>query len=208
VEVKVTPAGLDVRASAAPLSEVLDRISRQTGMKVVYEGAPARTPVTAALERPTAAEVVMSLLEGQGMTYALVMDPTGTRVETLMMLGSASGGLSGTATPTPRNDLRRNLPRRPEPAPEEPQAPEPEEEQEQPQQEAPPGARPGQEQPPPVGAPVPQPTPYPVWPFTTQPAVPVGAPAVPGAGTPGVPVPPQPEAAPAPSPTPPPTEPR
>ena len=40
VEVSQNGARVSVRAEAAPLFEVLDRLSRELGMKVVYEGAP------------------------------------------------------------------------------------------------------------------------------------------------------------------------
>lgn len=89
VVIKTANGRLDLRANTSPLSEVLDQLSRQTGMKVVYEGPIPRQLVTVALERRTPAEAVLALLEGLGLNYALVMDRTGSRVQTLLMEGAA-----------------------------------------------------------------------------------------------------------------------
>ncbi len=93
-EVRVQQAGalFSVQAQAAPVAEVLDRLARQTGMQVVYEGAPPRVPVTLTIERRTVAEAVFSVLEGLGLNYALRLDERGERVLTLVMAGAAGGG--------------------------------------------------------------------------------------------------------------------
>lgn len=109
VTVRVVPAAgatashVELTARAAPLSEVLDRLGRQIGMKVVYEGASPRQLVTLSLQGRSAAETVLGVLEGQGLNFALVSDPTGTRVETLLVAGVApSTGSSGAASSTSR----------------------------------------------------------------------------------------------------------
>jgi hypothetical protein len=91
-QVQVTEGRVDVHATAAPVSEVLEKMSRQTGMKVVYDGAVPRPLVTLDLRRRTATEAVLSVLEGLGLNYAVRLDITGERVETLMLFPS---------TPTP-----------------------------------------------------------------------------------------------------------
>src|SRR5207245_46545 len=83
---------VDVRADAAPLAEVLDRLAKQTGMKVIYDGAPPRQMISVALQGRTPAEAVLGILEGQGLNYMLQMDASGQRVQTLMMAGSTPGG--------------------------------------------------------------------------------------------------------------------
>lgn len=106
VMIRVAGAQVDVSATAAPLNEVLDRLARQTGMKVVYEGAAPRQLITISLQGRSPAQAVLSLLEGLGLNYALVADVTGTRVQTLILSGTApasaaaarSGG-AGNATP-------------------------------------------------------------------------------------------------------------
>lgn len=97
VEVHVTGQAVDVQATNAPISEVLERLSRQTQMKVVYEGVPPRQTVSLDLRGRTAVEVVMATLEGQGVNYAMSMDDTGTRVETLLVTGTASASAAGRA---------------------------------------------------------------------------------------------------------------
>lgn len=120
VDVRVSGQSVDVQASNAPLSEILDRLSRLTQMKVVYDGAPPRQMVTLDLRGRTAVEAVIAALEGQGVNYALAMDATGTRVETLLVSGTAS---STAASPAggmqDRRAAVRDLP--PEPVVEEPE---------------------------------------------------------------------------------------
>lgn len=108
-DVRVQQVGeqLSVQATAAPVSEVLDRLARQTGMQVVYEGAPPRVPVTLSIERRTAAEAVFSVLEGLGLNYALRLDESGGRVMTLVMAGAAAPATPGAAS---KADARRGVP--------------------------------------------------------------------------------------------------
>jgi hypothetical protein len=106
VVVRVAGGQVDLTATAAPLSEVLDRLARQTGMKVVYEGAAPRQLVTLSLHGRTPTETVLSVFEGLGVNFALVADPGGSRVQTLMVAGTAtsssapSSGASARPTPT------------------------------------------------------------------------------------------------------------
>jgi hypothetical protein len=90
VEIRNSGDRLDVRATATPVSEVLDRLGRQIGMKVVYETAPPRQSITLSFEGRTPADAVFGILEGLGLNYALLMDPSGTRVQTLLIIGTAS----------------------------------------------------------------------------------------------------------------------
>ena len=90
VRVQVTGGSVELAVTAAPVAEVLDRLARQTGMKVVYEGAAPRQLVTVSLKGRTPAEAVLSVLEGLGVNFALVADTTGARVQTLVVAGTAS----------------------------------------------------------------------------------------------------------------------
>jgi hypothetical protein len=90
VAVRVSGAQVDLTATAAPLADVLDRLARQTGMKVVYEGPAPRQLVTLSLHGRTPAETVLALFEGLGLNFALVADPSGARVQTLVVAGTAS----------------------------------------------------------------------------------------------------------------------
>ena len=107
VDVRGTAAGrVSVRVTAAPLSEVLDRLARQTGMKVVYDGAPPRAVVRGRqVEDVTVADAVTDVLEGLGVSYALRLDATGLKVDTLLVLGAVRGSSSSpspSSSPAPR----------------------------------------------------------------------------------------------------------
>ena len=94
VAVRVSGGHVDLTATAAPLADVLDRLARQTGMKVVYEGPAPRQLVTLSLHGRTPTETVLSVLEGLGVNFALVADPSGARVQTLVVAGTATASSS------------------------------------------------------------------------------------------------------------------
>jgi hypothetical protein len=180
---------VDVAAAAAPLADVLDRLARQTGMRIVYEGPAPRQLVTLSLVGRSPAEAVTAILEGQGLNYALVLDATATRVEKLLVTGVEASGASGSspARQFPPSTIQpRHIP--PEPEPDDP----PVEEPPPPDAASLPGPDKTQPQPNPPGSP-------------NGPALPPGmpaAPTIPGL-TPVVPAPPAPQ----PTPTPPPPTP-
>jgi hypothetical protein len=94
VVVRVSGGRVDLTATAAPLADVLDRLARQTGMKVVYEGAAPRQLVTLSIHGRTPTETVLSVFEGLGVNFALVADPSGSRVQTLVVAGTATASAS------------------------------------------------------------------------------------------------------------------
>ena len=96
-EVKVAGGRVHIQATAAPVSEILDRLARTTGMKVVYDGAPPSDRLTAAIDAGSETEALSRLLEGLGLTYAFKLDATGRHVETLFVT-SASTRRASTAT--------------------------------------------------------------------------------------------------------------
>jgi hypothetical protein len=104
---------VDLTATAAPLADVLDRLARQTGMKVVYEGPAPRQLVTLSLHGRTPAETVLAVFEGLGINYALVADATGARVQTLMVAGSAPASSSSSPNPGAGRSPAVVNPRRP-----------------------------------------------------------------------------------------------
>ena len=99
VDVRLNGDLVDVVATNAPLADILDFLSRQTHMKVVYEGAPPKQLLSVDLKHRTPAEAVLAVLEGQGLAYAVSLDRTGTQVQTLLM--SSAPPVSGTATQAP-----------------------------------------------------------------------------------------------------------
>jgi hypothetical protein len=97
-EVKVTGERVSIRATAMPISQVLDRLSRTTGMKVVYEGAPPTDRLTAAIDAGSETEALSRLLEGLGLTYAFKLDSAGRHVETLFVTSASSRRASSSST--------------------------------------------------------------------------------------------------------------
>ena len=108
VEVTATGDRLDVTAAQAPVSEVLDGLARKTRMKVVYEGPAPRTPVTLELRGRTPAQAVLGVLEGLGLSYALVLDVSGTEVETLMIVGTGASTASAGIVRPARSSRRES----------------------------------------------------------------------------------------------------
>jgi len=94
VVVRVSGGHVELTATAAPLADVLDRLARQTGMKVVYEGPAPRQLVTLSLHGRTPTETILSVFEGLGVNFALVADPSGSRVQTLVVAGTATASSS------------------------------------------------------------------------------------------------------------------
>jgi hypothetical protein len=108
VEVRVNGDRVDIMAINAPLADVLEGLSRQTKIKLVYEGAPPRQLVSVDLKDRTPAEAVLAVLDGQGLAYAVALDPSGTRVQTLLM------SVAGTAPAAPGAPAPRVVPSPPE----------------------------------------------------------------------------------------------
>ena len=100
VDVQYKGGYVDVRATAAPLAEVLDRLARATGMKIVQQGVTPSMLLSLSLQGRTPAEAVFGVLEGLGLNYAFVLDASGNRIETLVLAGSTAGR-PATATTTP-----------------------------------------------------------------------------------------------------------
>ena len=97
VQTRAADGRVRIEARAAPLSDVLDDLARQTGMKVTYEGAPPRELITATLDRGTLVEVLLAVFEGLGLTYVIQSDAAGTGVAKLVVVtsgprGPAAGG--------------------------------------------------------------------------------------------------------------------
>jgi hypothetical protein len=160
VEVKVDGDRYDVRAANMPLTEVLDRLAKQSGMKVVYEGAPPRTVVTVGLSRVGHVQAVLGVLEGLGVAYVLRTDVKGLHVEEIHVVSVTPSGSPAAASAGPGPGKGIEVPQNPTPGamgiqPE----PDQEEPEPEPEPEPPPQAGKGekgeqvgnQPPPPPVG---------------------------------------------------------
>jgi hypothetical protein len=106
--VQLAGALVNLDATAAPVADVLDRLAAQTGIKVVYEGPKPRAPVTLKLRGRSPAETVLAVLEGLGVNFALVADPTGAGGQTLMVAAATPG--APLAKPEPARRPRPALP--------------------------------------------------------------------------------------------------
>ncbi len=107
------PAQVELVAHAAPLNEVLDRLARQIGMKLVYEGSQPRQIVTLRLSGRSPAETVLALLEGQGLNFALLGDPSGAGAQTLLVTGAAPASASAASGTAPARAFAGQVVRRP-----------------------------------------------------------------------------------------------
>lgn len=117
--ITMTPAGVRIQAASSTLSETIDALSKAAGFKLIYDGARPAVPLfNLDIDTPNLSQTVVRLLEGQNLNYAMLMDKSGTKVTSLMILGSAPKGVSAPASPgstsrpgafspprSPRNDL-------------------------------------------------------------------------------------------------------
>jgi hypothetical protein len=103
---------VSIRSESAPLADILTRFAQATGAEVVYEAARPRQLVSVVIEAASPAEAIARLLEGQGLDYALRLDPTGRNVEMLILAGAAS---PAAAPAGPGRSLRASPPAFPPP---------------------------------------------------------------------------------------------
>jgi hypothetical protein len=85
LDVRARGEKVSVHARAVPLWQVLDRLSQQTGMKVIYEGPRPAALITTTSETSSETELLTGLMEGLGLNYAFQTDPTGRRVQRLLV---------------------------------------------------------------------------------------------------------------------------
>ncbi len=86
---------LTIRAQGAPLEAVLARLASALGAKVVYGGAPPRRTVSVELRREPAVDAVVALLSAQGLDFALQLDASASRIETLFVAGERDAPVAG-----------------------------------------------------------------------------------------------------------------
>lgn len=114
VDVIVHEGQIDVSARAAPLSQVLDQLAAAIGAEVQYEGPPPPQLVTLAFVDLTPAEVLLSVLRGQGIDFALQMDAAGGKVVRLLV--AADSPVADQSRLPPPTDLPLEAPTSPPPA--------------------------------------------------------------------------------------------
>jgi hypothetical protein len=87
VRVAVHDGRMDILATRVSIAEILDRVASQTGMKVIYDGPRPQKVITKSVLNWTPANAVLGILEGEGLNYAVILNPASTQVETLLLTG-------------------------------------------------------------------------------------------------------------------------
>ena len=137
--ITIGATGVGVKVTDASLFDIVDALGRAAGFKVAYEGArPTRMLYAVDVTSASVPQALVRLLEGQNINYAMLLDRTGTKVTSLMIVGAvkttATGatGVGAAARPrafTPPRSPRVELPpvddEPAEATPEEVPAPEP-----------------------------------------------------------------------------------
>jgi hypothetical protein len=173
VQIKVHDGRMAIEAKDASVAEILDHVAKQTGMKVIYDGLPPSQHVKVSLTERSPAEAVLGVLEGRGINFAVILNPAGTYVQTLLV-STVANRVPKARVPLPDDSVsaddmeqmryEENVPPPPPPLPSgNPMPP-----------ETTPGA--------PTAVPITMATPIPpsVSPFTPQGAGPVLLPGIPG----------------------------
>src|SRR5688572_13863983 len=95
-EIRVDQGRVSIEAENVPLSQLLDRLSQASGMKVTYEGERPSTPVTMSATDVSEVAAVLQLMEGSGSNYFIRTDASGSGVDVLIISGQ--GGASRVAS--------------------------------------------------------------------------------------------------------------
>lgn len=113
--VTVTHEGglLNVSCNNAPLSEVFEAIGREAGVELTLEDEVKAKRLTADLEQVPVAMAVQQLLEGAGVNYVIMMNPSDWGRVGRIYVGAGGGGPARTAAPAA---ARRPAYQPPEPA--------------------------------------------------------------------------------------------
>ncbi len=97
LDVQAKNGRVTLRVRAVPLVDVLERLSRETGLKLVYEGPRPFQRVTVTIQGMPESEALSQLFEGLGVNYAFHADPGGQRVEMLIIYGASGSSPSAAA---------------------------------------------------------------------------------------------------------------
>jgi hypothetical protein len=100
LEIRAAGGEVTIHAQNLPLSQILDRLSSATGMKLTYEGARPTMPVTVSVDGISEAEAIVKLMEGLGVSYVFRTDATGQRVDLLIVTGAGAGALVAAGKPS------------------------------------------------------------------------------------------------------------
>jgi hypothetical protein len=104
LEIRVQSGLWHVAASEAPLTTILERLSLESGMRVVYLGTPPERRVSARMQSATMTEVLDRILKGDA--YVGTVDRTGDGIELLIWVAAASPGPGDSHSASPSVPLR------------------------------------------------------------------------------------------------------
>ena len=95
---------VSISCSNAPLASVFEKLEEVAGLELILEDAVKNKRLTANLENVPLAMAIQRLLEGNGVNYAVMMDPRDWgRVDKIFV--GAGGGGPARAAPPPRRPL-------------------------------------------------------------------------------------------------------
>jgi hypothetical protein len=128
-DVKVAMHGthMDIVATKATVSDILDTVAQKTGMKVIFNGPRPPREITKSIVDRSPADALLGILEGEGLNFAVILNPAGTQVETLLVTGpapvrpapatAASGASTEGMPPQPDWSVDADIPPPPPPPP-------------------------------------------------------------------------------------------
>jgi O-antigen ligase len=101
VDIKVrTGDRLDLVVEDAPLAEVLGCLADRTEIRLEIDGSPPAQRVSATFRDEAPATVVTELLAGLGVDYLMGFDPSGARLERVILVEKSSPAAAGPRAPT------------------------------------------------------------------------------------------------------------
>ena len=98
---------VSIRCSNAPLASVFEKLEEVAGVDLILEDAVKNKRLTANLEDVPLAMAVQRLLEGNGVNYAVMMDPRDWGRVDKIFVGAGGGGPARSAPPPRRPPVRQ-----------------------------------------------------------------------------------------------------
>jgi hypothetical protein len=101
ISIEIHGERVNIRAEKVPLVQILNGVAWESKMKIVYDTAPPQVLVSVDIKGATLSDAITELLQGHGLLYMAKMDPSGTRVETLLLTNGGAGTVRLDAPPPP-----------------------------------------------------------------------------------------------------------
>lgn len=101
---------LSISCRNAPLASVFEKLEELAGLELILEDAVKNKRLTANLEGVPLAMAIQRLLEGNGVNYAVMMDPRDWGRVDKVFVGAGGGGPARSAPPPRRPTVRQPEP--------------------------------------------------------------------------------------------------